>query len=144
MKIVLQRVRSASVAVAEKSIAEIGYGLLALVGVVPGDSTREVDWLVKKTAGLRIFPEGDKNMNRSVVDVGGEVLVVSQFTLAAETAKGMRPGFSNAAEPALAESLYDEFALKLDDLVPTQTGQFGADMQVAIINDGPVTILLER
>lgn len=144
MKIVLQRVRSASVAVAEKSIAEIGYGLLALVGVVPGDSSREVDWLVKKTAGLRIFPEGDKNMNRSVVDVGGEVLVVSQFTLAAETAKGMRPGFSNAAEPALAESLYDEFALKLDDLVPTQTGQFGADMQVAIINDGPVTILLER
>ena len=144
MKIVLQRVRSASVAVAEKSIAEIGYGLLALVGVVPGDSSREVDWLVKKTAGLRIFPEGDKNMNRSVVDVGGEVLVVSQFTLAAETAKGMRPGFRNAAEPALAESLYDEFALKLDDLVPTQTGQFGADMQVAIINDGPVTILLER
>ena len=144
MKIVLQRVRSASVAVAEKSIAEIGYGLLVLVGVVPGDSSREVAWLVKKTAGLRIFPEGDKNMNRSVVDVGGEVLVVSQFTLAAETAKGMRPGFSNAAEPALAESLYDEFALKLDDLVPTQTGQFGADMQVAIINDGPVTILLER
>jgi D-tyrosyl-tRNA(Tyr) deacylase len=144
MKIVLQRVRSASVAVAEKSIAEIGYGLLALVGVVPGDSSREVDWLVKKTAGLRIFPEGDKNMNRSVVDVGGEVLVVSQFTLAAETAKGMRPGFSNAAEPALAESLYDEFALKLDDLVPTQTGQFGADMQVALINDGPVTVLLER
>lgn len=144
MKIVLQRVRSASVAVAEKSIAEIGYGLLALVGVVPGDSSREVDWLVKKTAGLRIFPEGDKNMNRSVVDVGGEVLVVSQFTLAAETAKGMRPGFSNAAEPALAESLYDEFALKLDELVPTQTGQFGADMQVALINDGPVTVLLER
>lgn len=144
MKILLQRVRSASVAVADRSIAEVGYGLLALVGVVPGDSSHEVDWLVKKTAGLRIFPQGDKNMNRSVVDVGGEVLVVSQFTLAAETTRGMRPGFSNAAEPALAESLYDEFAAKLNVLVPTRTGQFGTDMQVSLINDGPVTILLER
>lgn len=144
MRVLLQRVQSASVVVDGTRIAQIGHGLLALVGVVPDDTGEAVDWLVKKTVGLRIFPQGDKNMNRSVVDVSGEVLLVSQFTLAADTAKGMRPGFSNAADPGFAESLYDEFAAKLSALVPTQTGRFGADMQVTLTNDGPVTILLER
>ena len=140
----MQRVASAAVDVAGERVAQIGRGLLLFVGVVPGDSGTQVDWLVDKVAGLRIFPGRDKPMDRSVVDVGGEALVVSQFTLAADTSRGKRPGFSGAAPPELAEPLYLAFAERLGRLVPTQTGRFGADMAVSLVNDGPVTLLLER
>ena len=105
MKVLLQRVKQASVEVAGERIAEIGPGLLALVGVAPADGDEEVRWLADKTLGLRIFPDQDKPMNRSVLDVGGEILVVSQFTLTADTSKGKRPGFSTAAAPDVAEQI---------------------------------------
>ncbi len=147
MKVLLQRVARAAVDVGGERIAEIGPGVLLLVGVVPGDSEREVAWLVDKVAGLRIFPgaqAGGKAMDRSLVDIGGSALVVSQFTLAADTSRGRRPSFTGAAPPALAEPLYLAFAERLGTLVPTRTGRFGADMAVSLVNDGPVTLLLER
>lgn len=146
MKVLLQRVRQASVDIAGQRVASTGAGLLVYVGVDPGDGRAEVEWLARKTAGLRIFPDEDglKNMHRNVIDVSGEVLVVSQFTLAADTSRGMRPGFTHAAAPEQAESLYEAFVARLNQRIPVKTGQFGADMQVSSINDGPVTILLER
>ena len=144
MKVLLQRVKQASVEVAGERIAEIGPGLLALVGVAPADGDEEVRWLADKTLGLRIFPDQDKPMNRSVLDVGGEILVVSQFTLTADTSKGKRPGFSTAAAPDVAEQIYLRFVAELEKTLPVQTGRFGADMQVSLVNDGPVTFMLER
>ena len=126
-------------------IAEIGPGLLAFVGVFPGDGPAQVQWLVDKTLGLRIFADEHKPMNRSVLDTGGAILVVSQFTLAGDTSRGRRPGFSNAAPPEQAERLYLKFAEGLRSQCPdVHTGHFGAHMQVALVNDGPVTFLLER
>ena len=145
MKVLLQRVSEASVAVAGEQIARIGPGLLALVGVQPGDGDAELDWLVNKTLKLRIFPDDDKAMNRSLLDVAGALLVVSQFTLAGDTSRGNRPGFASAAPPELAERLYERFVERArEQLADVQTGRFGADMQVALVNDGPVTFLLER
>lgn len=144
MKVLLQRVSQAAVDVAGARVAEIGKGLLVFVGVAREDSQTQADWLVDKTLGLRIFPDADKPMNLSVRDVGGEVLVVSQFTLAADTSKGKRPGFSSAAEPEAAEQLYSYFVQRLHEQVPVQTGEFGADMAVSLTNDGPVTFVLER
>ena len=145
MKILLQRVAGASVTVESSVVAEIGAGLLAFVGVFPDDGRAQVDWLVNKTLELRIFADGPKPMNRSVLDVGGSVLVVSQFTLAGDTNRGRRPGFSGAAPPDRAEKLYVDYAEGLRSRCPdVQTGRFGADMQVALVNDGPVTFLLER
>lgn len=144
MKVLVQRVSQATVTVGGERIGEIKRGLLAFVGVFPEDGDAEINWLAAKTLGLRIFPDDDQNMNLSVVDVQGSVLVVSQFTLAANTSKGMRPGFSGAATPAHAEVIYDQYVAKLSKHVSVATGQFGADMQVSLINDGPVTILLER
>ncbi len=144
MKVLLQRVSSARVDVAGENIASIGAGLLAFVGVEPDDGDDQVLWLAEKTLGLRIFPDDEKPMNRSVVDVGGEILVVSQFTLAADTRSGKRPGFSTAAPPDVAERLYLRFADLLAADCPVQTGRFGADMAVSLTNDGPVTFLLER
>ncbi len=148
MKALLQRVSSASVEVGGAQIASIRSGLLVFLGVVTGDTQQQVTWLADKVIGLRIFPgEGSdaaKPMNRSVVDVGGEILVVSQFTLAADTSRGRRPGFSTAAAPEIAEPLYEAFVAELRKTMPVQVGQFGADMQVALVNDGPVTFLLER
>lgn len=145
MRVLLQRVSEASVTVSNLQIAKISRGLLAFVGVFPGDRMDQVQWLADKTLGLRIFPGDDKPMNRSVMDIGGAILVVSQFTLAGDTSKGKRPGFSGAAGPELAEQLYAAFAEALADSCPdVQTGRFGADMQVALVNDGPVTFLLER
>ena len=144
MKALLQRVGEASVAVAGERIAAIGPGLLVFLGVEPDDAAAQVDWLAAKVLALRIFPDADKAMNRSVTDVGGELLVVSQFTLAADTRRGNRPGFSTAAPPALAEQLYERFLETLAGRYPkVARGRFGADMQVALINDGPVTFLLE-
>ena len=145
MRILLQRVSSASVAVGASVIARIGPGLLAFVGVFPGDGPEQVEWLVDKTLGLRIFADGHRPMNRSVLDAGGSMLVVSQFTLAGDTSRGRRPSFSAAAPPDQAERLYELYADGLRRrCTDVQTGRFGADMQVALVNDGPVTFLLER
>ena len=145
MKALLQRVTEAAVTVDGERIASIGPGLLVFVGVQPGDGPEDVDWLAGKVLALRIFADADKPMNRSVTDVGGELLLVSQFTLAADTRRGNRPGFSTAAPPEQAERLYDAFVAEVRrrwDRVAT--GRFGADMQVSLVNDGPVTFLLER
>ena len=144
MKIVLQRVASATVSVAGKNINSIGMGLLILLGVEQGDLEKDIDYLVKKTAGLRIFKDDHQNMNLSVQDMGGEVLVVSQFTLCANTQKGRRPSFVNAAEPKVAEIMYNQYCRGLQLLdIPVSKGQFGASMNVKLINDGPVTIFLD-
>ncbi len=144
MKVLLQRVSQAAVEVGGERIAQIGAGLLVLVGVAPDDGDAQIRWLADKTLGLRIFPDDDKPMNRSVLDIGGELLVVSQFTLTADTSKGKRPGFSTAAPPEVARAVYQRFVDELNKSLPVQTGRFGADMQVSLINDGPVTFLLER
>ncbi|MCZ6710811.1 MAG: D-aminoacyl-tRNA deacylase [Gammaproteobacteria bacterium] len=145
MRALLQRVSEASVSVADQEIAAIGLGLLVFIAVYPNDGDAELNWMVDKTLGLRIFPDSDKSMNASVVDVSGELLVVSQFTLAADTSKGKRPGFSTAAAPEHAEPLYRRFVDRVHARYPkVVSGRFGADMKVALINDGPVTFLLER
>ena len=146
MKIVLQRVRHSSVSVNGERISEIGPGLLLLVGIANDDTQAEADWLAEKIAGLRILADTDGKMNRSVKDTGGEVLAVSQFTLLADTRKGKRPSFVNAAPPEEAEKLFDYFCERLGAAAITsvKTGSFGAMMDVSLVNDGPVTILLER
>ena len=144
MKAVIQRVSSASVTVANKKISEIGFGLLILLGITQKDEERDIDYLVKKTAGLRIFNDEGQKMNLSIQDVGGEILVVSQFTLCADTRRGRRPSFIGAAEPKMAENMYDQYCQKLQLLnIPVSKGQFGASMVVGLINDGPVTIILD-
>jgi D-tyrosyl-tRNA(Tyr) deacylase len=145
MRAVVQRVSSASVTVHDETVASIGCGLLIFLGIFPDDGDAELDWMADKILGLRIFPGDDKPMNQSVVDVAGGVLVVSQFTLAADTSRGKRPGFSTAAPPELAEPIYDRFVERLAERYPrVASGRFGADMQVALVNDGPVTFLLDR
>ena len=144
MKAVIQRVSSASITVADKKISEIGYGFLILLGISREDEEKDVDYLVKKTAGLRIFKDDGQKMNLSIQDVGGEILVVSQFTLCADTRKGCRPAFVGAAEPKIAEKMYDQYCQKIQLLnIPISKGQFGASMDVGLINDGPVTIILD-
>ena len=142
----LQRVARASVTVDDELVSEIGEGLLLLVGVAKGDGEAEADWLAEKVAGLRVLADEDGKMNRSVRDTGGEVLAVSQFTLLADTRKGKRPSFVGAAPPGEASPLFDYFCKKLRAAgVPSvKTGSFGAMMDVALVNDGPVTIVLER
>ena len=127
-------------------VSEIGPGLLLLVGVGRGDTEAEADWLAEKISGLRIMADDEGKMNRSVTDGGGEVLAVSQFTLLADTRKGKRPSFVGAAPPEEAESLFDHFCQRLREagIDSVQTGRFGAMMDVALVNDGPVTIILER
>ncbi len=144
MRAVVSRVSSASVVVGGELVGAIGPGLLVLVGVAGGDSEAEADALAGKLTGLRIFDDGHGRMNRSVTDVGGGVMVVSQFTLLAETARGRRPSFTGAAAPAVAEPLVARLVAALDATgIATATGRFGARMQVTSVNDGPVTILLE-
>jgi D-aminoacyl-tRNA deacylase len=146
VRIVLQRVKDASVTVGGERISEIGEGLLLLVGVEGGDGEAEADWLAEKVAGLRIFSDEGGKMNLSLRDVGGEVLAVSQFTLLADTRKGKRPSFIHAAPPEDAEPLFDYFCERLREtgVASVKTGSFGAMMDVALVNDGPVTIILER
>jgi D-tyrosyl-tRNA(Tyr) deacylase len=146
VRIVLQRVKNASVTVGDERISEIGMGLLLLVGVAQGDTEAEAAWLAGKVAGLRIFNDKDGKMNLSVRDVEGEVLAVSQFTLLADTRKGKRPSFVEAAPPEEAESLFEYFCERLREagVGSVKTGSFGAMMDVALVNDGPVTIVLER
>lgn len=144
MKALLQRVSRASVTVDDEVIARIDRGLLVLVGVVQGDTADRAAWLAGKTLSLRIFPDADAAMNRSVVDVTGDVLVVSQFTLAADTSRGNRPGFSDAADPEDARKLYEHYLnVVRESGLTVAAGRFGADMQVELVNDGPVTILLD-
>ncbi len=143
MRIVVQRVTRASVSVEGNEIASIGRGHVVLVGVEQGDTERESDLLAAKVAKLRVFPDDSKPMNRSVTDVSGEALVVSQFTLVGDVSGGNRPSFVRAAAPAEAERLYERFAAELARSgVPVRTGRFAADMQVALVNDGPVTFVL--
>jgi D-tyrosyl-tRNA(Tyr) deacylase len=146
LRIVLQRVKEASVTVAGERISAIGSGLLLLVGVAQGDGETEADWLAEKIAGLRIMADQEGKMNRSVKDVGGAVLAVSQFTLLADTRKGRRPSFVGAAPPEEATRLFDYFCerLRAVGVERVETGRFGAMMDVTLINDGPVTIVLER
>lgn len=145
MKAVIQRVSSASVTVDDIVVGQIGQGIMVLVGVEKGDSEAPADWLAEKIVGLRIFEDEDGKMNRSLLEVGGAVLAVSQFTLAGNCDKGRRPSFDTAAPPDEANRLYQYFvaALKGQGVV-VATGIFQADMQVALVNDGPVTFVLER
>jgi len=142
MRAVVQRVSQASVRIGGAVRASIGPGLLILLGVEPADTAEDIAWLSGKLARLRIFSDEQGLMNRSVCDIGGEALVVSQFTLYASTKKGNRPSFTEAARPDVAIPLYEAFVRRLEaDLGrPVATGEFGADMQVALVNDGPVTI----
>ena len=145
MRLVIQRVSEASVTIDAKLFSEIGTGLMVLVGIAEGDSPADVEWLAAKTASMRIFPDENGVMNRSVLDVGGEVLAVSQFTLMASTKKGNRPSYIHAAGHELAVPMYKLYCEKLSGLLgkEVKTGQFGADMKVSLINDGPVTIIID-
>jgi len=145
MRVVAQRVLSASVRVGDATVGEIGTGLLLLVGFAHNDSHEQVAWMAEKVLGLRIFADGDGKMNRSVVDVFGSVLVVSQFTLYGDARKGRRPSFVDAAPPDIAVPLYEDFVATLQRAgAVVATGRFGADMKVELVNDGPVTLILER
>lgn len=140
----LQRVKNASVTVNDQVIGAVEKGLLVLVCAEKGDSEEQCEKLAKKVLAYRIFEDENGKMNKSVSDIGGEILIVSQFTLAADTAKGLRPSFTPAADPETGKRLYEHFIEKVGESgLKTQTGQFGANMQVALINDGPVTIWLK-
>ena len=144
LKALIQRVSSASVSVDGNQISTIKGGFLILLGVQQDDVKRDLEYLVNKTAGLRIFKDEKQHMNLSIQDVGGEALVVSQFTLCADTRKGRRPSFIHAAPPELAEQMYQQYCEQLkNNGIPVQTGEFGAMMDVELVNDGPVTIILD-
>jgi len=145
MRAVIQRVNHGCVKVDGKTIAQIGSGVVILLGVGPDDGDEQVDFLVNKIANLRIFEDQQGKLNLSILDIGGEAIVVSQFTLYADTRKGRRPSFTDAALPGVASPLVDLFSERLAQAgVPTQKGEFGAHMHVEIHNDGPVTIWMER
>lgn len=144
MRAVVQRVSEASVSVDGQIVSSIGTGLLVLLGVAQGDSEKQSQWLAEKLSSLRIFPDSSGKMNLSVLDVGGGVIVVSQFTLLADVRKGRRPSFEDAAEPRLAEELYRGFIRLLGQKgCSVGGGVFGAHMQVSLVNDGPVTIVVD-
>ncbi|NRB83638.1 MAG: D-tyrosyl-tRNA(Tyr) deacylase [Winogradskyella sp.] len=145
MKVVIQRVLEASVVINNQTVADIKSGLLILLGIVNEDSTEDIDWLCKKIINLRIFPDENYVMNRSLLDAQGEIIVVSQFTLHASTKKGNRPSYKEAAKPDVAIPLYEAFVSQLQSTFgkPIQTGEFGADMKVHLVNDGPVTIIID-
>lgn len=146
MRAVVQRVRSATVAIGGEVRSAIGPGLLVLLGVGHGDTAEDIEWLAGKIVRMRLFADGAGIMNRSLLEVGGEVMVVSQFTLHASTKKGNRPSYCAAAPPAEAAARYREFVGRIAELVPGRpvaTGEFGAMMDVALVNDGPVTIIID-
>lgn len=144
MRAVVQRVSSASVDVSGERVAEIGTGLVVLLGVADGDDANAARWTAEKIVSLRIFEDGDGKMNRSLRDVAGSLLAVSQFTLLGDCRKGRRPSFVKAARPEDAEKLYSEFVATVRELdVPTKTGRFQTHMNVSLVNDGPVTIIVE-
>ncbi len=145
MRVVIQRVSEASVTIGGKINAQIGQGLLILLGIEDADGQDDIDWLCKKISQLRVFGDENGKMNRSVQDVGGEMIVVSQFTLHASTRKGNRPSYIKAAKPDVAIPLYEKFVETLRSVsgLSVGTGEFGADMKVALLNDGPVTIVMD-
>lgn len=145
MKVVIQRVSSASVTINDNKVADIKKGLLILLGIVNEDTQEDIDYLVRKTANLRIFNDEKGVMNKSLKDVNGDVIVVSQFTLQASTKKGNRPSYIKAAKPDFAIPLYEKFVSSLEKELnkKVQTGDFGADMKVELLNDGPVTIIID-
>ncbi len=145
MRILIQRVSEASVTINNEVKSRIGNGLLILLGVENADNEEDIDFMCKKTINLRIFDDENGVMNKSVLDIGGEILVVSQFTLHASTKKGNRPSYIRAAKPDIAIPLYEKFCAKLSEMLgkPVATGEFGADMKVALVNDGPVTIWMD-
>ena len=145
MRVVLQRVKHASVTIDGKLFSKIEKGMLILLGIEDTDTQADIDWLCNKLIKLRIFEDGDNAMNLNIAQVGGEFLVVSQFTLFASTKKGNRPGFTRAARPETAIPLYEQFISTLNTLYdkPVKTGVFGADMKVDLLNDGPVTIVMD-
>lgn len=145
MRIIIQRVRNASVTIGEQLYSSIGQGMMILVGIEDADNEEDIAFLVKKVVAMRIFDDENGVMNRSVMDIGGEVLVVSQFTLHASTKKGNRPSYIKAAKPDISVPLYERFCDALSTALgkPVKTGVFGADMQCALINDGPVTIFMD-
>jgi D-tyrosyl-tRNA(Tyr) deacylase len=144
VRAVVQRVSSASVAVGGETVAAIGRGFLVLLGVASGDTDRQAEWLADKIAGLRIFEDEAGKMNLSVQDIGGSILVVSQFTLLADCRKGRRPSFTDAAPPAEADRLYQVFVSAVRKHgIPVETGVFQAHMEVVLVNDGPVTVVVE-
>lgn len=145
MRVVLQRVSEASVSVSESIVAKINHGFLVLLGIEQEDSIEDVKWLTGKIAKMRVFSDDAGLMNNSIIDVDGDLILVSQFTLFASTKKGNRPGFTRSAKPDMAIPLYKVFIeqLELDLGKPIQTGEFGADMKVSLVNDGPVTITID-
>ena len=145
MKAVIQRVKNASVAVDGIVVGKCNVGYMILFCAVDGDTEQDIELLAKKTANLRIFEDENERMNKSILDVDGEVLCISQFTLAADTKKGNRPSFINAMEPITAKKYYEMYCAELrnNGIKSVQTGEFGADMQVTLTNDGPVTIILD-
>ena len=145
MKAVIQRVTSASVTIDSKITAQIGSGLLIFVGIEEADSNEDIEWLSGKISNLRIFADENEVMNKSVKDVAGEILIVSQFTLHASTKKGNRPSYIKAAKPEVSIPLYEAFLSQMEwDLgKPIESGTFGADMKIALLNDGPVTIIID-
>lgn len=145
MRTVIQRVTSASVSIGGEVVGEIGKGVMLLLGIGPEDTQQDADWLVGKVSRLRIFDDANGVMNLSLMDIGGEALVVSQFTLMASYKKGNRPSYIHAAPPAVAIPLYEYFVAQLQQTLgrPVPTGRFGADMQVSLTNDGPVTIVMD-
>ena len=145
MKVVIQRVTRASVTIEKQLFSSIQNGMLILVGIQSDDTEEDIDWLVSKIVNLRIFDDENGVMNKSILDTRGEILAVSQFTLMARTKKGNRPSYIDAAPPAISAPLYEKFVETLTQSLqqPVQTGQFGADMQIELINNGPVTIIID-
>jgi len=145
MKAVIQRVSQASVTISNEKIANIDLGLLILVGIEDADTNEDIDWLTAKISQLRIFNDENEVMNKSVQDVNGDIIVVSQFTLHASTKKGNRPSYLKASKPDISIPLYEAFVASIEKSVgkKVQTGQFGADMKVSLLNDGPVTIIID-
>lgn len=145
MKVVVQRVRSSRLTVDDKEISRIGEGLLILIGIASDDGDKDIDYIVRKCVRLRIFDDADGVMNRSVLDIGGEVMLVSQFTLMASTQKGNRPSYIHAAPGEISEPLYEKAVQAFEQALekPVARGVFGADMQIALTNNGPVTIIID-
>ena len=143
MRCVIQRVKTASVEIDNRIYNSIDNGFMVLVGFTEGDNSSDIDYIVKKIVNLRVFDDENGIMNKSILDVGGNILSISQFTLYADTRKGNRPSYIKALKGELSTKLYDEFNSKLNELVETKTGIFGADMKVSLINDGPTTIIID-
>jgi len=144
MKVLIQRVKRASVTIEEEVYSSIGKGILAFVGIEKGDTIEQVQKSAKKVANLRIFPDGNDKMNHSIIDVNGEMLIVSQFTLCGDCKKGTRPSFDKSAPPEIANELYEKFVEEIKNFgIKAQTGKFAAMMDVELINDGPVTFMIE-